>query len=114
MDGSRFLKVYVNDNDLQLQELVKEKGYNIDTEGIRPIYRFDIPEKFPEIRLPKGFHLTSLAEDCDWAKVHRVVWRGFNHPGEPDMSRVELESRQRMFDTVTARRDLKIAVTDEK
>jgi GNAT superfamily N-acetyltransferase len=54
--------------------------------------------------------LTSLAAEPDWAKVHRCLWRGFNHEGEPPMSDEELESRRRMFDTPTARRDLKIAV----
>ncbi|HBY08981.1 MAG TPA: hypothetical protein DEH22_14835 [Chloroflexi bacterium] len=60
--------------------------------------------------LPEGFKLTSLAENCDWAKVHRALWRGFNHEGEPSMTEAELEDRRRMFDTPKACRDLKIAV----
>lgn len=35
-------------------------------------------------------------------------WRGFDHPGEPPAGEAEEESRRTMFDTPTARRDLKI------
>ncbi len=76
----------------------------------RPLAKFDIPDPFPAIRLPEGFRMTSLAEDPDWAKVHRALWRGFNHEGEPPMTEAELEDRRKMFDTPKARRDLKIAV----
>ncbi len=76
----------------------------------RPMASFDIRDPFPPITLPQGFRLTSLAEDCDWAKVHRVLWRGFNHEGDPPMTEEELEDRRKMFDTPKARRDLKIAV----
>lgn len=113
VDSNRYLMVFVNDNDMQLQDLIKERGYIIDPEGVRPEYRFDIPREFPEIHLPEGFRLTSLAEECDWAKVHRVLWRGFDHPGDPIMSVEEFEGRRKMFDTPKARRDLKVAVADK-
>jgi len=74
------------------------------------MYKFEIPNPFPEINLPEGFQLKSLADECNWAKVHRVIWRGFNHEGEPPAGENELESRRKMFETPTARHDLKIAV----
>lgn len=109
-DGGKFLHVFVNDVDIEFVSLVKERGYKKDDEESRTMCQFVIPDPFPEIILPEGFRLTSLAEDCDWAKVHRVIWRGFNHEGEPPASEEELESRQKLFDTPKARRDLKIAV----
>lgn len=104
------LRVYVNNNDAEFLSLVTERGYKRDAEGDRPMAKFDIINPFPPITLPDGFHLTSLAEDCDWAKVHHVLWRGFNHEGEPPLGENELENRRKMFDTPKARRDLKIAV----
>lgn len=104
------LQVFVNDCDKPFIALVNARGYQHIPEGDRPMAIFAIPESFPEIPLPPGFRLVSLAEEPDWGKVHRVMWRGFNHPGEPDMSPAELEDRRKMFDTLTARRDLKIAV----
>ena len=45
--------------------------------------------------MPPGYSLISLAEDYDLGKFHRVLWRGFNHPGEPPTTAEELESRRR-------------------
>jgi GNAT superfamily N-acetyltransferase len=109
-DGRTYLRAYVNDNDEAFGLLVRAHGYAMDAGEARPLAQFAIPDPFPPIFLPEGFRLTSLAEDCDWAKVHRALWRGFNHEGEPPMNEAELEDRQRMFDTPKARRDLKIAV----
>jgi predicted N-acetyltransferase YhbS len=38
------------------------------------------------------------------------MWRGFNHGDNPDMNEEAFEMRRKMFDTVTARRDLKVVV----
>lgn len=108
--GRKFLAAYVNDNDEEFLSLVKARGYEKNESETRPVYRFDIPELFPAIHLPAGYRLTSLAEECDWAKVNRVLWRGFDHPGEPPDDFEELESRRKMFDTPKARRSLKIAI----
>jgi GNAT superfamily N-acetyltransferase len=109
-DGRKYLKAYINDNDEAFISLVSACGYEKDPEEARPMAQFVIPDPFPPISLPSGFRLTSLADDCDWARVHRVLWRGFNHEGEPPAGEEELISRQKMFDTPKARRDLKIAV----
>lgn len=109
-DGRKYLCAFVNDNDAEFQCLVEAHGYKRHPDEKRPLYRFDIPEHFPAISLPAGFRLTSLAEECDWAKVHRVLWRGFDHGDDVPMNEEEYESRRKMFDTPTARRDLKIAV----
>lgn len=109
-DGRKFLNAYVNDYDTEFAELARACGYQKVDEDARPLYRLKIPNPFPPIHIADGFRLTSLAEEPDWAKLHRVMWRGFNHPGEPPMSVADLESRRKMFDTPTARRDLKIAV----
>ena len=101
---------YVNDYDQEFLDLVQGRVYQKDPEGTRPLFRFAIPESFPSISLPEGYRLTSLATECDWEKVHRMVWRGFNHPGDPPFGEEELLSRQKMFDTPKTRRDLKIAV----
>lgn len=109
-DGRKFLLAYVNDYDAPMIHLLQNRGFQKDPEETRPCYRYEIPNPFPEIELPEGFRLTSLAEECDWGKVHRVMWRGFNHPGEPPGGEEELISRQKMFDTPKARRDLKVAI----
>ncbi|MBN1919985.1 MAG: GNAT family N-acetyltransferase [Anaerolineae bacterium] len=109
-DGRPYLLAYVNDTDPEFLALVQSRGYTKEPDETRPMSAFDIPDPFPPIPLAEGFRLTSLAEECDWAKVHRVLWRGFDHGDDVPMTDEELESRRRMFDTPKARRDLKIAV----
>jgi GNAT superfamily N-acetyltransferase len=109
-DGRRYLRAYVNGDDTELQSLVRGRGYEKDASGKRPMAKFVIPDPFPSISLPDGFRLKSLGEELNWEKVHRVMWRGFNHPGEPPTGKEELEERRKMFDTPKARRDLKIVV----
>ena len=108
-DGRKYLCAYVNDNDPPFLELVKSRGYAVEPEDARPMAEFVIPQPFPPIELPPGFRLTSLAEECDWGKVNRVLWRGFDHEGEPPDDAEELDSRRKMFETPKARLDLKIA-----
>lgn len=107
-DGRRVLRAYVNDFDEEFLALVRRRGYCLDEEARRPFYRFDIPDPFTAIALPEGYQLKSLADECDWVKVNRVLWRGFNHTGEPPAGEKELEERRRLFDTPKGRRDLKI------
>ena len=109
-DGRKYLCAFVNDVDREFTALIEERGYKQDDEGSRNMLQFAIPDPFPAIQLPQGFRLTNLAEDCDWAKVHRVLWRGFDHGDDVPMNEEEFESRRRMFDTPKARRDLKIVV----
>jgi GNAT superfamily N-acetyltransferase len=105
-----YLCAYVNDNDPPFIELVQARGYQKDAAAARPLYRLDIPDPFPPIPAADGFRLTSLAEDCDWAKVHQVMWRGFDHGDDVPMTEEEFDGRRQMFDTPKARRDLKIVV----
>ena len=110
-DGEKkYLRVFINETDKEFVSLVRERGYERDPESDRPMAKFNIPNPFPPITLPEELHVKSLADECDWAKVHRVLWRGFNNEGEPPAGEEELESRRRMFETPKARHDLKIAV----
>ncbi|MEA3327373.1 MAG: GNAT family N-acetyltransferase [Chloroflexota bacterium] len=104
------LHAYVHDTDAEFSALVKMRGYVHEPREDRPMARLAIPKPFPKISLPEGYRLLSLADEPDWAKMHQVMWRGFNHEGEPELSPENLAMRRDMFDTVTARRDLKIIV----
>jgi ribosomal protein S18 acetylase RimI-like enzyme len=109
-DGRKFLHAFVNDMDDELTALVEVRGYVKDSGEARTMCQFVVPDPFPAITLPDGFYLKSLADDCDWMKVNRVIWRGFNHEGEPPATEADIESRRQLFDTPSARRDLKIVV----
>lgn len=107
-EGRKYLCAYINDFDEPFKADALRRGYERQPDWQRPMARFHIPLEFPEIRLAPGFRLQSLADEPDWSKVHRVMWRGFDHEGEPPGGDEELESRRTMFDTSSARRELKI------
>ncbi|HEY46844.1 MAG TPA: GNAT family N-acetyltransferase [Anaerolineae bacterium] len=106
--GNRFVRAFVNDFDFELETLVKSRGYEMAEQYARPISEFQIPQKFPPVEPPEGFHIKSLADDNDLMKIHRVLWRGFDHSGEPPAE--EIEGRKKMQSTPNFRKDLTIVV----
>ncbi|MFW5799256.1 MAG: GNAT family N-acetyltransferase [Spirochaetota bacterium] len=106
--GDKYLRVYINDFDKEFEQIVRSSGYTIDDKYNRPMSQYIIPEQFPEIRLPEGFKLKSLQEDNDLNKVNRILWRGFNHSGEPPTE--DLEGRRKMQSAPNFRKDLNIVV----
>jgi predicted N-acetyltransferase YhbS len=107
-DGKRYLKAFVNDFDAIFEDVVKSRCYELEQRSHRPMSQFVIPDPFPQIRLPEGFRLKSLADDNDLVKVHRALWRGFNHPGEPPAKGIEW--RKKMQTGPHFRKDLTIVV----
>ena len=97
----------MNDFDAAFEEVVHARGYALRHDSHRPMSQFVIPDPFPPIRLPDGFRLKSLADDNDLVKVDRALWRGFNHPGEPDG---DLSGRIKMQSGPHYRHDLNIVV----
>jgi ribosomal protein S18 acetylase RimI-like enzyme len=63
---------------------------------------------FPAWNLPAGFKLKSLEEGNNLQMLQRVLWRGFDHPGEPPLD--ELHEQQLMQSGPHYRKDLKIVV----
>ncbi len=106
--GNRFCRIYVNDFDTELQQAVRLRGYSRDPEHDRAMSQFRIPKPYPHVKLPPGFMLKSLTKDNDLRKVHRVLHRGFNHPGEP--READLEGRKKMQSAPHFRKDLTIVV----
>lgn len=106
--GQRYVRAYVNDFDLEFEALVKSRGYAMAEQHARPVSQIAIPRPFPRKPLPEGFHIKSLADDNDLMKIHRVLWRGFNHAGEPPEEGVE--DRKKMQSTPNFRKDLTIVV----
>jgi GNAT superfamily N-acetyltransferase len=81
-DGKRSLSVIIFDTDTEFSMLAREMGFSA-TDEFEDTAVFKIPDTFPRIILPDGFSLVSLSDENDLDKYNRVLWRGFNHPGEP-------------------------------
>ena len=106
--GERYLHVFVNDFDADMIDIVESRGYQREEGRDRPGSRFGIVDPFPGASLPEGFQLKSLQDDNDLKKIHRALWRGFNHPGEPPED--EIEGRRKMQSVPNFRKDLNIVV----
>jgi predicted N-acetyltransferase YhbS len=104
LKAGRGCYVYIDDADSDFGVIASEMRFEPKIEHAEPTMRLAIPEPFPEIRIPKGFRLQSLADEFDVEKVHRVMHRGFNHEGEPPAD--ELEDRRRKLSSANFRRDL--------
>jgi len=88
-DGDRYLRIYINDFDQDFESKVRGWDYYKDEAYHRPVSALNIPETIPQIELPDGFKVKSLAEENDLRKIHRVLWRGFDHAGEPPEEGIE-------------------------
>jgi hypothetical protein len=82
-DRKRKIEIWVNDFDIGFQSVVRERGYRL-VEGVKDFWSiFEIRSLFPVIKLPDWFRLQSLVDANDLNKLHRVLHRGFDYPGEP-------------------------------
>ncbi len=106
-DGTRTLRIFINDSDEELQRAATETGYEKGG-GYEEMSRFDIPGRLPEPPVPPGFRIASLADgDHPW-KVHCLLWRGFDHKGEPPPDGVA--DREFMQSAPNFRKELNIVI----
>jgi predicted N-acetyltransferase YhbS len=105
-DGGGRCGVYVNDFDVGLRSLAAARGYRIAASRAErhAVHRLDRSIEVPPP--PEGFRLASLETDNDLAKIHRVLWRGFNHEGTPPADGIA--DRAAMQRTPGFRKDLTI------
>ncbi len=99
--------VYLDDDDKRFQEAATELGYvrlpSARAEVTSTLSVDDLPLENP---VPHGFELLGLDEDDDLHKVHRVMHRGFDHPGEPPAD--GLAWRRRKLAAPNLRKDLTV------
>lgn len=92
--GLHRLNIYINNDDGEFQAVASEMRY-VRGDVSDPMSQLPIPAPDPEIALPPGFRIRSLAEDNDLGKLARVAWRGFNHgDGTPDDDHLNQELLQ--------------------
>lgn len=104
------LTAWINDFDTEFEAVAAAQSFIIDDAGHETMTALLIPDPFPPIELPAGFALQSLQEENDLHKINRVMWRGFNHPGEPVGDDVEIAQRKRMQSGPSFRKELTIVV----
>lgn len=109
-DGALRLAAYINDWDAGFEAEARARGYAHAPDGDRPMSQLAIPAGFAPPGVPAGFRLLSMADENDLAKADRVLWRGFDHPGEPPADGPA--GRARMQSGPHFRTDLTIVVAE--
>jgi len=103
--GVRRLRIYINDEDRELQALASEAGYTKTAED-EPMSQMHCADLAAGRPLPEGFRLQSLREENDLRKVHGVMWRGFGHGDDPPEDGIE--ERRQMQSAPNFREELQI------
>ena len=83
-EGHRIARILANEFDQSLTAALKRHGYRQHATARECISMMQIPLHFPEIEIKEGFRLADLTEENDLSKLDRCLWRGYNHPGEPE------------------------------
>jgi len=74
-------KVLIDDNDHVFQRIAIDHGYRA-TQKKQCTAKIDINDNI-SYQLPEGFSIVNLAGRFDLYEYSKVLWRGFNHDGEP-------------------------------
>lgn len=104
------VRLFLPDTDKGLQAAAATSGFEINMEY--PQYRGTswYPEALlpASYDLPEGYQLHRLDEVYDLVKIDRVLWKGFDHDGEPDG---DLTDRELMHSAPNFRKDLTYVVS---
>ncbi len=88
-------RAIIDDNDWEFQRIARKMGY-CPIQEREHLAAIDLDGSL-NYRLPEGFSIVSMADGWDWNQYRRCLWRGFNHPGEPDGSEESLALRKQML-----------------
>jgi predicted N-acetyltransferase YhbS len=106
--GGTALRAYIHEHDAEMAALAEARGFRRREQGARPAAHLELVVPVGVPALPAGFRLKSLADDNDIRKIHRTMWRGFDHAGEPPEH--GLAWRVQMQSGPNFRKDLNIVV----
>ena len=110
LSASGRLRIIIPDSDREFQRKAMEKGYR-PLEENEPVAVLDITEDL-NYDLPAGYKIISMAEEWDFCKYNRVMWRGFGHDREPSQDREDIEWRETMLSSPHLTPELVIAVKE--
>lgn len=103
------IKVLIDDTDRNFQESAVAHGFqptgDRENNSFLPLEKANL-----HYDLPEGYRIVSMADEYDLKKYNHVLWRGFNHEGEPEDTEEALEGRKQEQSGPHADMNLKIAI----
>jgi len=91
MRGEKGFRLSINRNDTLLQAVATD--FNFVPSDWHEYDSFIDVNELPDYSIPKEFSLVSLNERYDILQYNQVLWKGFNHPGEPSTDNKTLQDR---------------------
>ncbi len=82
-DGTKYIAAFLNDFDSEFGATAERQGFRKLSEPSECMSELLITDPFPEISIPDGYKIISLADRDDLYLTNRLIHRGFDHPGEP-------------------------------
>ncbi len=111
VDGeAKSIRLFIPDTDKGLQAAAATSGFAINMDYAQYRGMSWYPEELlpAAYTLPEGYQLHRLDEVYDLQKIDRVLWKGFDHEGEPDG---DLADRELMHSAPNFRKDLTYVVS---
>jgi GNAT superfamily N-acetyltransferase len=102
------LKIAVPDNDRVFVRAVMAQGFR-PTMHIDHFADMDI-DAIPPVTLPDGFSFVSMADDWDWHKYNRVMYRGFDHGSQQPYDKETIDMRKQMLSSPMIILDIVLAI----
>ena len=78
------LTIYIDDTDEYLISCAKEKGY-VKTDKDEYVLSLDCTNGVLDYQIESQFSVDDYMHNRDLNKYNRVIWKGFNHEGNPPM-----------------------------
>ena len=89
------LMVIIADGNRKLQNIALKNGFR-PTKSKQCVSTLEINDNVSYM-LPEGFRFVSMADDWDFFQYNRVMWRGFDHGGEPSQDAEDIQWRKTML-----------------
>lgn len=102
------LRVLIDNNDRALQKAAVHLGFTASTEQENTAM-LNIDDSLL-YSLPAGYRIVSMADEWDYRQYNKVMWRGFNHPGEAPCSGQDIQTRKEMLSSPMIIPELVLAV----
>lgn len=107
-NGKRTVSFYLDEVDEDMASILEDRGYRRSSRYRRDMTCFLFSKPSLKVQIPDGFQISDLEKDDDIERVHRVLHRGFNHPGEPPAD--EVWGSHLMQSAPNYRKDLNIVI----
>ena len=103
------IRALIRDTDAEFQCFAARLGFKPSQDAEKNAL-LPIKESSLDYDLPEGYKIISLTDEYDLKKYNRVLWRGFNHEGDPPETEEALDYRKLELSGPHVDLNLKIAV----